>query len=47
MRIANTGKGYRRNIDSPIVKLANSKKILKKAGCMFFLDNYPKVTAQI
>ena len=45
MRMANTRKGYRRSADSPIVKLAISKELLKKAGYTFFLDDYLKVTA--
>lgn len=45
MRMANTRKGYRRSADSPIVKLAISKELLKKAGYTFFLDYYLKVTA--
>ena len=36
--MANTRKGYRRSADSPIVKLAISKDLLKKAGYTFFLD---------
>ena len=38
--MANTRKGYRRSADSPIVKLAISKELLKKAGYTFFLDYY-------
>ena len=38
--MANTRKGYRRCADSPIVKLAISKELLKKAGYTFFLDYY-------
>ena len=45
MRMANTRKGHRRSAGSPIVKLAISKELLKKAGCTFFLDYYLKVTA--
>lgn len=45
IRMANTRKGYRRSADSPIVKLAISKELLKKAGYTFFLDYYLKVTA--
>ena len=45
IRMANTRKGYRRSADSPIVKLAISKELLKKAGYTFFLDHYLKVTA--
>lgn len=36
--MANTRKGYRRSADSPIVKLAISRDLLKKAGYTFFLD---------
>jgi RNA-directed DNA polymerase len=39
-RMANTRKGYRRSADSPIVKLAISKELLKRAGYTFFLDYY-------
>jgi len=38
--MANTRKGYRRSADSPIVKLAISKELLKQAGYTFFLDYY-------
>ena len=38
--MANTRKGYRRCADSPIVKLAISNELLKKAGYTFFLDYY-------
>ena len=41
--MSNTRKGYRRAADSPIVKLAISKELLKKAGYMFFLDYYASV----
>lgn len=41
--MANTRKGYRRAADSPIVKLAISKELLKKAGYKFFLDYYASV----
>ena len=41
--MSNTRKGYRRAADSPIVKLAISKELLKKAGYMFFLDYYTSV----
>ena len=43
--MANTRKGYRRTADSPIVKLAISKDLLKKAGYTFFLDYYLSVKA--
>lgn len=43
--MANTRKGYRRSADSPIVKLAISKELLKKAGYTFFLDYYFAVKA--
>jgi len=43
--MANTRKGYRRAADSPIVKLAISKELLKKAGYTFFLDYYISVQA--
>lgn len=43
--MANTRKGYRRAADSPIVKLAISKKLLKEAGYTFFLDYYLSVKA--
>ena len=43
--MANTRKGYRRSADSPIVKLAISKDLLKKAGYTFFLDYYLSVKA--
>ena len=43
--MANTRKGYRRSADSPIVKLAISKELLKKAGYTFFLDYYLAVKA--
>ena len=43
--MANTRKGYRRAADSPIVKLAISKELLKKAGYTFFLDYYASVKA--
>ena len=43
--MANTRKGYRRSADSPIVKLAISKELLKKAGYTFFLDYYLTVKA--
>lgn len=38
--MANTRKGYRRSADSPIVRLAISKELMKKAGYIFFLDYY-------
>lgn len=43
--MSNTRKGYRRAADSPIVKLAISKELLKKAGYTFFLDYYASVKA--
>jgi len=43
--MANTRKGYRRSADSPIVKLAISKELLKKAGYTFLLDYYLEVIA--
>lgn len=43
--MANTRKGYRRSANSPIVKLAISKELLKKAGYPFFLDYYFSVKA--
>ena len=43
--MANTRKGYRRCADSPTVKLAISKELLKKAGYTFFLDYYLSVKA--
>ncbi len=45
IRMANTRKGYRRSADSPIVKLAISKDLLKKAGYTFFLGYYLEVAA--
>ena len=43
--MANSRKGYRRCADSPIVKLAILKELLKIAGYTFFLNYYLSVKA--